>query len=752
MGKIACGGFGLLVVLFCSAGFAQPLGTLSEHMHVDQFGYPPTSKKVAVLANPQTGFNAAGSYTPGSTIEVRTLDDDAIVFSAAPVPWNGGEVHEQSGDQVWWFDFSALGTWGRYYLYDPANQRHSPPFRIHPEVYNQALYDAVRSFYYQRCNIAKEEPYAEANWTDGASHTADTRCRLVYTPDDAATERDLSGGWYDAGDYNKYVNFSLSTLLQLIRAYRENPGLWNSLRLDIPESDTNNTPDILDEIRWELDWLQRMQAPNGAVPGKVSVTDFSAASPPSADNALRYYGNDSTTASLTVAAVCAAAAAAFREGGEPVYADQLVANAERSWNWAEANPFIEFDNSFFQSQNPEDLDFGFGFGVTMRKLVAAVFLYEATGKAIYRESVENNVNESHLVQWFYAYPFETAIQDALFHFTTLDGVDPEVRNLIRDRKDASMGNDESLPPYLNQVDAYRAYLKTADYTWGSNRTKADMGLIFVWHNTLGIDPANATNYRDAAGGFLHYLHGTNPLGLCMLSNMSHAGVTRSAKTFYHAWFGDGTIWDDVETSRGPPPGFLPGGPNPTYSPDDSYNGPPISPPMNQPTQKSYRQWNTSFPENSWEITENGIYYQSAYVALASKFATFAKFADWTANEGEPGAATASDTDGDGVQALLEYVMGFKLSQANPSPLSGRVNNEAFEVTFPLVPRYDTELVLETTTDLSSGNWTPISTKRRAGQWSTANVVEADGAVTFTFDQPSPRRHYRLRVNLIGLGD
>jgi hypothetical protein len=98
--------------------------------------------------------------------------------------------------------------------------------------------------------------------------------------------------------------------------------------------------------------------------------------------------------------------------------------------------------------------------------------------------------------------------------------------------------------------------------------------------------------------------------------MDVLGTERSVRSFYHSWFADGTDWDEAGTSPfGPPPGFVPGGPNPSYRPDPAYGGPPIEPPMNQPVQKSFRDWNASWPENSWEVTENQCAYQAAVVKL-----------------------------------------------------------------------------------------------------------------------------------------
>ena len=79
-------------------------------MIVDQFGYQSDMIKMAVLSDPQTGFNSAESYTPGNSIEVRRSDNNAVVFSGAPVVWNSGATHSQSGDKAWWFDFSEIGA------------------------------------------------------------------------------------------------------------------------------------------------------------------------------------------------------------------------------------------------------------------------------------------------------------------------------------------------------------------------------------------------------------------------------------------------------------------------------------------------------------------------------------------------------------------------------------------------------------------------------------------------------------------
>jgi hypothetical protein len=101
--------------------------------------------------------------------------------------------------------------------------------------------------------------------------------------------------------------------------------------------------------------------------------------------------------------------------------------------------------------------------------------------------------------------------------------------------------------------------------------------------------------------------------MCYLTNAKSFGADSCATEMYHGWFGNGTAYD-----RNPAPGYLMGGANKNYRPDASFVG-VLSPPQNQPVQKSYKDWNTSYPQNSWELTEPAIYYQAAYIKLISHF-------------------------------------------------------------------------------------------------------------------------------------
>lgn len=597
-------------------------------IHVDHFGYLPSSKKIVVISDPVVGYNSAETFTCSSNDEfmIRDWFTDEIVFTGVLTPWNQGITHDQSGDIVWWFDFSALSAVGSYYVYAVDQNAASGRFEIADCVYDDALKHAVRAMYYQRCGAEKNAVNAYPAWSDDACHISsnqDVACHLVGDPNSPAL--DLSGGWHDAGDYNKYVNFAFEAMLDLCDAFAMNPSIWTD-DFNIPESG-NGVPDILDEIKYELDWLLKMQNDDGSVFCMVGAEEYGAASPPSADAIQRVHGPASTASSLSAAAMFAAAAPLFT--GD--YAIQLSDAAANAWNWANQNPDVVFYNSGVIVSGEQQTDV---YETNMRKMIAAVYLYDSTGESIYREYVENNYTEAHMIQWQFVYPFETAIQNSLVKFSLMADVSVDVANAIQSVYTSSLeeNNPDNLPAYLNATDAYMAYMADQNYTWGSNTFKARQAMSLMNMTYYGL--SENVEYNNASEGYLHYFHGVNPNGICFLTNMNGYGAEKSVNSIYHGWFANGSLlWDEVGVSvYGPAPGFVPGGVNPTYSLDACCSGDCgsseanamcdaslVTPPLGQPIQKSWRDWNGDWPQNSWTVTEIGIYTQAAYIKLLSQF-------------------------------------------------------------------------------------------------------------------------------------
>ena len=603
---------------------------------VDQFGYPGDRRKVAVIRDPQTGFDAADSYTPGATFELVFAATDTVVMTAAPVAWNGGATDASSGDRAWWFDFSSVTATGDYYVRDAQNDVESPVFAIGDNVFAGVLREAVRVLFYQRAGIAKTLPHVPAGWVDGASHLGpgqDGEARRFLDQGNAATARDLRGGWYDAGDYNKYTNWTADYVLELLHAYLDRPALWGD-DFGLPESG-NGLPDLLDEVKWGVDWLVRMQNADGSV---LSIVGLDHTSPPSAAAGPSYYGDASTSATLSTAAALALASEVYAGLGTPAmtaYAGDLAGRAEAAWAWAAANPDVTFYNNDAGSSTQ-----GLGAGQQevssqgrlRKRVVAAIYLYSLTGDGAYRDAVDADYDEFILIGSDYADPFgEPQARDLLF-YAALPGATPAVAADIETAYIAALNSDDYFGGVTNGLDPYMAQLR--DYTWGSNRTKSAVGNHLLNPLRFGLGAQTVADSENAALGYLHYLHGVNPLGLVYLSNMGGAGAENSVDEFFHSWFRDGSVdWDSVSGSTfGPAPGFLVGGANPFYDWDACCPGScgsagnnalcgsaPLSPPAGQPRQKSYLQFNDGWPLNSWEITENSNGYQAAYIRLLAHF-------------------------------------------------------------------------------------------------------------------------------------
>lgn len=618
-----------LLSTFCALTFAQ---TNTNKIVVDQFGYRPDAKKIAVIRNPQQGFDANESYSPGTSFSVINTNTNNVELTGNAVVWNNGATDPSSGDKAWWFDFSALTTPGEYYILDATNNTKSFNFIIANDVYNEVLKQAMRVWFYQRSGFAKTTPFADAAWQDGASHIGplqDKNCRDYQTPNDPASEKDVHGGWYDAGDLNKYTPWTSNYVVELLRAYTEKPTVWTD-DYNIPESG-NGVPDILDEAKWGIDHLLRMQNNDGSV---IAVVSADGASPPSAATAPSLYGGENTVSALTAAGAFAFASIVFESEGNQDYADTLLNRAIKAWDWADANPLVLWYNND-ETYGTKGIAAGQqetnDYKRTIYKLRAAAYLFEKTGEQKYSTYFVNNYNNVNMMNWNFVYPFGDEDQDVLLHYAHLPNANQTVATDIKNTYTLAMEKEHNFEAIDNATDPYNAHMDA--YTWGSNKQKASAGLTF-WHvDYYNLNASRSALALEAAEGYIHYMHGVNPLNITYLTNMGAYGAENSANQIYHTWFHHDTEWDVAGVSNyGPAPGIVPGGPNPSYAVDgccpsgcgSTANNAKcaaidLTQVTNQPKQKSYLNFNEGWPLNSWSVTENSMGYQAEYIRLLSKF-------------------------------------------------------------------------------------------------------------------------------------
>ena len=597
---------------------AAPLGEIAlDKIVVDQFGYRPEMEKVAILRDAQLGFGSLeNDYIAGSKISLVNEDTHEIVLTAAPDSYLNGQTDSLSGDRAWSFDFSEFETPGTYYVYDADNNARSASFDINENIYDDVLKEAFRTFVYQRSGFDKTADIVGEDYVDTASHTGplqDSGARL-YNRRNRSTERDLNGGWYDAGDFKKYSNWTADYILGLLHAYHANPSAWSD-DWNLPESG-NGVPDILDEVRWGVEHLQRMQETsnetNNAGAGSVlSVLDSDdSVSPASANIENSFYGPASTSATFTSAAAYAFAASTFETIPDQTFqdlAESLTQSAISAYQWAESNPNVRFNNSENGVGNGNS-EVSSNYMLEAKHRIAAIYLYGLTTEAPYKNYIESNYLNTNLMTVFWATPYEVEEPTALLHYTTLDGINPAIGSAIQTRFNNLMENAGNGRSAIEN-NPYRAYVQ--EYAWGSNKAKSRKGHMYTQLNSYDLGVRSAQENLDAAAGYLHYIHGVNPLGKVYLTNMGAFGAERSVDEIYHRWFANDTQWDNVNTSFGPPPGYLVGGPN------QFYNG---SLDINQPPMKSYVETNAYLNgEASWQLTENSNGYQIEYLKLLSQF-------------------------------------------------------------------------------------------------------------------------------------
>jgi len=254
-----------------------------------------------------------------------------------------------SGDAVHIIDFSAFKGTGRGFALGVGAER-SRPFEIGAGIYHKLKYDALSYFYHNRSGIEIAMPFAGgAQWTRPAGHLSDQS--VPCAPNSGCSySLDVTGGWYDAGDHGKYVVNGGISVWTLLNLYERSQFIGKSTAaladgtMNIPER-KNGVPDLLDEARWELEFLLKMQVPAvqpkaGMVHHKIHDKAWTALGlAPHEDPMPRFLYPVSTAATLNLAAVAAQAGRIWKTI-DPKFSARCIAAAERAWAAAAANPGI----------------------------------------------------------------------------------------------------------------------------------------------------------------------------------------------------------------------------------------------------------------------------------------------------------------------------------------------------------------------------------------------------------------------------
>jgi endoglucanase len=524
----------LLIILLACNSHAQKIST--DVIRLNQIGYYPHGPKIALVISDKI-----------CDYELVDIRNDKAVFkgkSAEPV------VSPLSGKFYSTADFTTFNTPGVYVL-NIMGVGKSHPFEIRKDIHRDLAKASIKKYYFQRLSIPLEEKYA-GKWKRNAGHPDDV---VLIHESAASVSRPVgfkissSKGWYDAGDYNKYIVNSGITMGTMLSAYEDFPAFYNQLELGIPETG-NEIPDLLDEILWNLRWMLTMQDPaDGGVYHKLTNAQFDPMVMPDKAVTTRYVVQKSTAATLDFAAVTAQSARVLRnfEKQLPGLADSCLRASRLAYAWAMKNPAMLYEQDKMNKKFEPDVVTGaYGDGnVTDEFSWAAAELYVTTSENSFLSELKKNYDAAaisvpdwtnvRLCGYYSLMRFKKSLPEEGRAFAD------DITSAFLKYADRLMLNRNGNP--LNCVMGKVA----RDFVWGSSAVAANQAIVFLNAYSITGKPV----YLENALHNLDYLLGRNGTGYSFVTGYGD-------KTPMHPHHRP----SEADGIPEPVPGMLSGGPNP----------------------------------------------------------------------------------------------------------------------------------------------------------------------------------------------
>ena len=466
-------------------------------------------------------------YRVGDTKEFTLADGngdveivDASGATVLKVTPSAASNWEPSGQNVQLVDFSELNVPGTYSI-KVGGQELRKDLKIAANTYEDVTKASLKWYYYQRASMALEETYA-GQWKRAAGHT--NASVQLHNSTGESGSINSSKGWYDAGDYGRYIVNSGITTYTLLSLFEHFPEYFKTLKWNIPADGT--LPDLLAEIKYNLDWMLTMQASDGGVYHKLTSLGFPGDVMPADDIDPIYVIGKGSAATFDFAAVMAVAARVYQPF-DATYASKCLEAAKKAYAWGAQNPNKSYSNpNGVQTGEYGDKWLG------DEKEFASTELFVSTGDASYKpNNASGNIPSWADVGGLATYGMAT-------HAT-------ELGNLAQAAKDSLLKVADN---FVNRAQTgFGVVMAKNDFVWGSNAVAGNQGvwLLHAYYLT------GEAKYYQAAVKVLDYLLGKNPLDMSFLTGFG----TKSAMKPHHRPSTSDKVKDPV-------PGMIVGGPQP----------------------------------------------------------------------------------------------------------------------------------------------------------------------------------------------
>lgn len=516
---------------FSDSVFAQKV---SPDIRLNQIGFYPKGEKIAViLGEKNTEFSVKDAGTNKVVFKGKLSEPRTSQYS--------GKIDKIA-------DFSSVQKSGKYVI-EITGLGKSFPFEIRNNVHKEVAIASLKGFYYQRASTDLPEKFA-GKWARATGHPDDKVLIHASAVSEGRPENFVISsprGWYDAGDYNKYVVNSGITMGTLLSLYEDFPEYFQTFNTNIPESN-NAVPDLLDEIIWNLRWMLTMQDPSdGGVYHKLTNPKFDGMIMPEACKNPRYVVQKNTIATLDFVAVMAQSARILKNFDIqlPGLADSCITASIKGWEWAKKNPSVLYNQDEMNKKFDPDIVTG-GYGdrdASDEWIWAAAEMYALTGKTNYLQGISFETEKPMpLPSWSQV--------RALGYYTIVRSSEAlkTENNFTNEIQQSILKFSNNLLTDLEKQPYNTVMGKTArDYAWGSSAVAANQGINLLYAFKISKEQ----KYLQAALGNLDYILGRNATAYSFLTGYGSKQVMHP----HHR----PSVADGIAA---PVPGLLSGGPNP----------------------------------------------------------------------------------------------------------------------------------------------------------------------------------------------
>lgn len=455
-----------------------------------------TPRPMVALAVPRPTFACLplilflAESTAAQEFHVRRVDDDTSAYRGSL----SDELPDSVGTVVQIADFSDLSEPGEYYL-DVDGVGKSVSFRIGENIYDGELKNAMLGFYGWRSGIDIAFEHDGQKYAHAAGHLDDGL--LDYVDERVGEVKDGVGGWYDAGDYGKYLPTASVSVNTMLAAWELFSGRLENVELPFIPEHGSVLPDYLSELKWELDWLLKMTYDDGSgrVHHKLNSPRFPGFVLPEDDTSLRYFSSYSTAATAEFVATMAKAARAFAPFDDATdgYSELLLQAALLSYDYLREHPDnVEYDNSVLSAGAYQKSD-------VADRLWAAAELWETTGDPDILDDFESRILETTRFVPNFDWDATTNFGLLTYVLSKRDGRDSSiVGQLEKALFDAA---DEIVE--RSRMSGYGRGFTL--YYWGTNGVVARLCMLLQAAHALKPQ----ADYLDACTAQVEYLYGRN---------------------------------------------------------------------------------------------------------------------------------------------------------------------------------------------------------------------------------------------------